>query len=145
MKTVKEIINIGIDELITSTTKLKNELEILCSACNNTKKVSISSSEIKNFLDEAEKINKLSISLKFYNNAIYANRGKSSPKKKISSRENGKLGGRPPKVITDKKKRIAELNDKPNLSDNDRKELDELWMDITVWENRVCETLSVNS
>lgn len=142
MKTVKEIINIGIDELITSTTKLKNELEILCSACNNTKKVSISSSEIKNFLDEAEKINKLSISLKFYNNAIYANRGKSSPKKKISSRENGKLGGRPPKVITDKKKRIAELNDKPNLSDNDRKELDELWMDITVWENQKRKNLN---
>ncbi|MBC6712406.1 hypothetical protein [Treponema sp. Marseille-Q3903] len=38
------------------------------------------------------------------NKLMYKNRGKASSKKSVSSRKNGKLGGRPPKEISDKKK-----------------------------------------
>ena len=37
------------------------------------------------------------------NKLMYKNRGKASSKKSVSSRKNGKLGGRPPKEISDKK------------------------------------------
>lgn len=51
-------------------------------------------------------------SLRFWIDSLYRYNGKStSNAKKNSSRENGKKGGRPPKVVTDLKKRRAELED----------------------------------
>lgn len=50
--------------------------------------------------------------LKFYIESLYKYNGKStSNAKKNSSRENGKKGGRPPKAVTEAKRRIAEIND----------------------------------
>ena len=44
--------------------------------------------------------------------SLYSYNGKStSYAKKTASRENGKKGGRPPKEVTQRKKRIAELNE----------------------------------
>ena len=50
--------------------------------------------------------------LKFWFDSLYSYNGKStSYAKKTASRENGKKGGRPPKEVTQRKKRIAELNE----------------------------------
>lgn len=49
-------------------------------------------------------------SLKFWISSLYLYNGKStSNAKKASSRENGKKGGRPPKAVTELKKRKIEL------------------------------------
>ena len=79
------------------------------------------------------------VSLNSANEILYQNRGKASPKKAISSKVNGKFGGRPPKEISAKKKRIQQLDDKAfieqrALTAEERKEYDELSMDITAWE-----------
>ena len=47
--------------------------------------------------------------LNFYNRHLYARRGRASLIKTISSKENGKKGGRPPKEISEAKKRLDEL------------------------------------
>ena len=50
--------------------------------------------------------------LTFWFSSLYSYNGKStSYAKKSASRENGKKGGRPPKEVTQRKKRIAELNE----------------------------------
>jgi len=54
----------------------------------------LKSSDISNSMVYLDATNKL----------MYKNRGKASSKKSVSSRKNGKLGGRPPKEISDKKK-----------------------------------------
>lgn len=48
--------------------------------------------------------------LRFWIESLYSYNGKSTSRaKKIASAENGKKGGRPPKQITDARKRILEL------------------------------------
>lgn len=50
--------------------------------------------------------------LTFWFSSLYSYNGKStSYAKKSASRENGKKGGRPPKEVTQRKKRIAELTE----------------------------------
>ena len=51
--------------------------------------------------------------LEFWFNSLYAGNGRSkSPAKKISSRQNGKKGGRPPKKVTLLRQRKTELEEK---------------------------------
>lgn len=51
-------------------------------------------------------------SLRFWIGSLYSYNGKSTSKaKKAASQENGKKGGRPPKEITQMKKRLKELRD----------------------------------
>lgn len=50
--------------------------------------------------------------LKFWFESLYSYNGKSkSLAKKKSSKENGKLGGRPPKWVTSARRRILEINE----------------------------------
>lgn len=44
-----------------------------------------------------------------YNRQLYSRRGRASLAKTLSSKENGKKGGRPPKQISEAKKRLDEL------------------------------------
>ena len=74
------------------------------------------------------------------NKLMHKNRGKASSKKSVSSRKNGNLGGRPPKEISDKKKRIQYLEDKSLienrvLTEEERSEHVELLKAITAWEH----------
>ncbi len=75
--------------------------------------------EILKLTDEVQfKINQELYLLKFWFDSLYTYNGKSTSKvKQISSRLNGKKGGRPPKHITEAKKRINEIekNIKPEL------------------------------
>lgn len=81
------------------------------------------------------------VSLKSANEILYKNRGKASPKKAVSSKSNGKFGGRPPREIAEKKRRIQELDNKTfvlheALNAEEREEYDELSFDVTTWENK---------
>lgn len=89
----------------------------------------LKSSDISNSMVYLDATNKL----------MYKNRGKASSKKSVSSRKNGKLGGRPPKEISDKK-RIQYLGDKSLfenrvLTEEERSEHVELLKAITAWEH----------
>ncbi len=50
--------------------------------------------------------------LRFWIGSLYSYNGRSTSRaKKIASKENGKKGGRPPKEITEARRKIAELED----------------------------------
>lgn len=92
--------------------------------------------------------------LKFWIDSLYSYNGKSTSKaKQSSSRENGKKGGRPPKQITEAKKRILEIENTliPELEhkikfSNDfleeekaRDEIKKLGEEKTLLENKLTE------
>ena len=136
MGTIKQNIDLGIEKLLELSNELKKELGILWSTCQDKDKIQLDSSKVKELFDKADEIAEQVVSLKHYNKALYANRGKGSFKKKISSKENGKLGGRPPKEISNQKKRIAELENKSDLSDGEKEELEKLRENVSTWKNQ---------
>ena len=61
--------------------------------------------------------------------------------KAVSSKANGKFGGRPPREIAEKKRRIQDLDNKTfilheSLTPEERKEYDELSYDVIAWETK---------
>lgn len=126
-------------ELIKESDQLKSRLDSLCILCEGKSRIFVDKEKLEQLFKQAEHIARELVSLNSANEILYQNRGKASPKKAISSKVNGKFGGRPPKEISDKKKRIQQLDDKVfielrALSAEERKEYDELSMDITAWE-----------
>lgn len=126
-------------ELIIESEQLKSRLDSLCILCEGKSRIFVDKEKLDQLFKQAEHIARELVSLNSANEILYQNRGKASPKKAISSKVNGKFGGRPPKEISDKKKRIQQLDDKSfieqrALTAEERKEYDELSMDITAWE-----------
>ena len=75
--------------------------------------------------------------LNFYNRHLYAHRGRASLIKTISSKENGKKGGRPPKHISEAKKQLEELRMKfiaRELTPADQQEQERLENLIHEWK-----------
>lgn len=139
MKTVKHMMDEQLKELIKESDQLKSRLDSLCILCEGKSRIFVDKEKLEQLFKQAEHIARELVSLNSANEILYQNRGKASPKKAISSKVNGKFGGRPPKEISDKKKRIQQLDDKVfielrALSAEERKEYDELSMDITAWE-----------
>ena len=126
-------------DLIKESEQLKSRLDSLCILCEGKSRIFVDKEKLDQLFKQAEHIARELVSLNSANEILYQNRGKASPKKAISSKVNGKFGGRPPKEISDKKKRIQQLDDKSfieqrALTAEERKEYDELSMDITAWE-----------
>lgn len=91
----------NVNKAIEKLTQLKNQL----TEYNQTVQVR-KLQDIEFEMDEQLK------NLKFWFDSLYSYNGRStSNAKKTSSRENGKKGGRPPKEVTLKKRRITELED----------------------------------
>lgn len=91
----------NVNKAIEKLTQLKNQLK----EYNQTVQVR-ELQDIEFEMDEQLK------NLKFWFDSLYSYNGRStSNAKKTSSRENGKKGGRPPKEVTLKKRRITELED----------------------------------
>lgn len=139
MKTVKHMMDEQLKELIIESEQLKSRLDSLCILCEGKSRIFVDKEKLDQLFKQAEHIARELVSLNSANEILYQNRGKASPKKAISSKVNGKFGGRPPKEISDKKKRIQQLDDKSfieqrALTAEERKEYDELSMDITAWE-----------
>lgn len=126
-------------DLIKESDQLKSRLDSLCILCEGKSRIFVDKEKLDQLFKQAEHIARELVSLNSANEILYQNRGKASPKKAISSKVNGKFGGRPPKEISAKKKRIQQLDDKAfieqrALTAEERKEYDELSMDITAWE-----------
>lgn len=139
MKTVKHMMDEQLKDLIKESDQLKSRLDSLCILCEGKSRIFVDKEKLDQLFKQAEHIARELVSLNSANEILYQNRGKASPKKAISSKVNGKFGGRPPKEISDKKKRIQQLDDKSfieqrALTAEERKEYDELSMDITAWE-----------
>lgn len=126
-------------DLIKESDQLKSRLDSLCILCEGKSRIFVDKEKLDQLFKQAEHIARELVSLNSANEILYQNRGKASPKKAFSSKVNGKFGGRPPKEISAKKKRIQQLDDKAfieqrALTAEERKEYDELSMDITAWE-----------
>ena len=139
MKTVKHMMDEQLKDLIKESDQLKSRLDSLCILCEGKSRIFVDKEKLEQLFEQADFIARELVSLNSANEILYKNRGKASPKKAVSSKVNGKFGGRPPKEISAKKKRIQQLDDKAfieqrALTDEERKEYDELSMDITAWE-----------
>lgn len=98
---IKHEIDASIQNLLEGLQDVYQETERLLSQKQNPaiKKLSEKLYELRN---EAQLLNS-------WNKQLYARRGRASLSKTISSKENGKKGGRPPKEISEAKKRLDEL------------------------------------
>lgn len=128
-----------LQELVKESEQLKSRIDSLCILCERKSRIYVDKEKLDQQYNQADYIARELVSLNSANELLYQNRGKASPKKAVSSKVNGKFGGRPPKEISDKKKRIQELDDKAFieqriLTAEERKEYDELSMDITAWQ-----------
>lgn len=141
MESVKQMMDGHIDHLTKETELLKNRLEILYDMTKGKSRVYVDSVKLDEVFHQVEEIAREMVSLKSANEILYKNRGKASPKKAVSSKANGKFGGRPPREIAEKKRRIQELDNKTFvlhecLTAEERKEYDELSFDVIAWENK---------
>ena len=132
--TLKQEIDDYIAHLLTETESLMFNLKDLCADSKGKERIYVNSEELTELSQRAKDIFEELSSLNKANEALYENRGKSSSKKILSSKVNGRLGGRPPKDIAEKKKRIRELEYK-HLTEAERKEFDDLTYAICAWEN----------
>lgn len=98
---IKHEMDKSIQNLLEGLQDVFQETERLLSQKQNPaiKKLSEKLYELRN---EAQLLNS-------WNKQLYARRGRASLSKTISSKENGKKGGRPPKQISEAKKRLDEL------------------------------------
>ena len=139
MESVKQMMDDHIDHLTKETDQLRARLETLYDEVQGKTRIYVKREDLDTVFHQAEEIAREMVSLKSANEILYKNRGKASPKKAVSSKSNGKFGGRPPREIAEKKRRIQELENRSyvlfeTLTDAERKELDELYYDITAWE-----------
>jgi len=139
MESVKQMMDGHIENLAKETDQLRARLETLYDMAKGKSRIYVDSEKLDQLFHQAEEIAREMVSLKSANEILYKNRGKASPKKAVSSKNNGKFGGRPPREIAEKKRRIQELEHRSyvlfeTLTDDERKELDELYYDITAWE-----------
>lgn len=141
MESVKQMMDDHIDHLTKETDQLRARLETLYDEVQGKTRIYVKQEDLDKVFHQAEAIAREMVSLKSANEILYKNRGKASPKKAVSSKSNGKYGGRPPREIAEKKRRIKELDDKvfvllEHLNDEERKEYDELTYDVIAWETR---------
>lgn len=141
MESVKQMMDDHIDHLTKETDQLRARLETLYDESKGKTRIYVKQEDLDKVFHQAEAIAREMVSLKSANEILYKNRGKASPKKAVSSKSNGKYGGRPPREIAEKKRRIKELDDKvfvllEHLNDEERKEYDELTYDVIAWETR---------
>ena len=139
MESVKQMMDDHIDHLTKETDQLRARLETLYDEVQGKTRIYVKREDLDTVFHQAEEIAREMVSLKSANEIFYKNRGKASPKKAVSSKSNGKFGGRPPREIAEKKCGIQELENRSyvlfeTLTDAERKELDELYYDITAWE-----------
>lgn len=141
METLKQACDRTITNLSDEINKLKDFIWNFEDSSKGKTRIYLDSKDIHKIYQSVEELSFEIERLDSFNKQLYANRGKGSQLKKVSSRKNGIFGGRPPKEITEKKKRIAELEYKlyqigESLTDEEIKERDELYLDITVWEDQ---------
>jgi len=141
MESVKQMMDDHIEHLTKETDQLRAILETLYDEAQGKTRIYVKQEDLDKVFHQAEAIAHEMVSLKSANEILYKNRGKASPKKAVSSKSNGKFGGRPPREIAEKKRRIQELDNKTfvlheTLTAEEREEYDELSFDVTTWENK---------
>lgn len=138
MKTLKQMIDEDIASLVERTKQLFSKLEILHDNVQDKTKISVSKEKLDEIFYLSEDISRDMFLLQKSNLQLYENRGNASSKKAISSKENGKKGGRPPKEISDAKKRLEVLDEKfynCKISKEEEAEMEELQLKILRWKN----------
>lgn len=91
-------------------------------------------SAIKELNNKLYELRNEALLLNTWNKQLYACRGRASLSKTLSSKENGKKGGRPPKHISEAKKRLEELKYIEKLTPAEQQEQDRLEGIINTWK-----------
>lgn len=135
MKTIKHTADELIQEIITLSEKLDAYFEELEMNLNGKQRTTVSKDKIEVMKNISEEMKSKTRMLNDYNKALYSRRGgkgKSSLARKTASKENGKKGGRPPKEISEAKKRLEELFEKSEFENPEYRELERK---INNWKN----------
>jgi hypothetical protein len=129
-----KIIEQAVEDLKSYISRLEQEAE--------NKKTTNIQTLVKSLNDICEKLHWGVYDLNYYRNRLYKNRGRVSSdpdrarRQAEASRENGKLGGRPPKEISEAKRRFIELLNKAEKTDSERNEIILLMEKLDSWNNR---------
>lgn len=136
MKNIKTKLDENLAIIDTNIRTISRRLYSIKANAQGKTKIYISLEELDLLCDVAETLEKASYDALSWNKLLYSNRGKSSFKKKISSAENGKKGGRPPKEISDAKRRVEYLEnlDFSERTEELKKEHNELVVKINNWK-----------
>ena len=146
MKTTKQRMDEHIETILKESSQLKSRLETLYDMCKGKTRIYVDKEKLDQLFFQAEFIEREAKHLNTENEIYYNNRGRASAKKSVSSKENGKKGGRPPKEISDAKKRRAELEEKFmdfGLTPEEQKEDEELMFKIAIWNREKRGSLQV--
>lgn len=138
MKTIKQEIDDSLDYILKESLQLKSRLDTLFEAVKGKSRIYVDKEKIEQLFFQSSDIAREIEAIQRCNKILYENRGKSSAKKAVSSRVNGKLGGRPPKEISDAKKRLAILDEKfynCNITKEEEAEMEDLQLKIFRWNN----------
>lgn len=138
MKTIKQEIDDSLDFILKESLQLKSRLDTLFEAVKGKSRLYVDKEKIEQLFFQSSDIAREIEAIQRCNKILYENRGRASFKKAISSKENGKKGGRPPKEISDAKKRLEVLDEKfynCKISKEEKAEMEELQLKILRWKN----------
>ncbi len=145
MESVKQQMDRHIGEIKSDSSRLKAELEYLYELSKGKSKIYVEAEKLEQLFVKADDLFRTVERLERANTILYQNRGKASFKKSAASKINGAKGGRPPKAVSDARKRIEELDDKwvrGQITDEEKKEQEQLFQLVHEWENKRLENLN---
>lgn len=134
MRSYKKKSDECISELKATVGELNSRLSSLNELCEGKTRLYVSAEDLQRMQLLANQSQEALKWLEEYNRRLYQNRGKTSPKKAVSSQSNGKLGGRPPKEISQARRRVEELEEKSALTAEEEIELKSLNEKIIEWK-----------
>ena len=134
MRSYKKKSDECISELKATVGELSSRLSSLNELCEGKTRLYVSAEDLQRLLLLANQSQEALKWLEEFNRRLYQNRGKTSPKKAVSSQSNGKLGGRPPKQITEARRRVEELEEKYVLTPEEELEMQTLNEKIIEWK-----------
>lgn len=135
---VKTRLDKELSDLVMETQSLDSLVREILYRAGESPKITLDKKTAENLVLSAERLRRLAESARAANELLYGNRGRTSLKKKRSSPENGKKGGRPPKEITLARRRVRELEELnfsvTGITDEMKNEHDAFVAKIREWE-----------
>lgn len=135
---VKSLLDQELSDLVSETQVLDSLVREIMHGSEGKQRIILDKITGEDLSRLSGEVKRLAESAQTANGLLYENRGRASLKKRLTSAENGKKGGRPPKEITLARRRVRELEDLnfpgESITDSLKQEHDELVNKIRGWE-----------